>query len=193
MKRLITITAVLGLAFLFSGCELRQRMYDQPKMEPLEATDFFGDGRASRPLVEGTVPRGHLKADDKLYRGFGETKPPFEMTIADLERGRERYDIFCAVCHGASGYGDGMVVKRGYKAPPSYHSAALRDKPMGYFFQVASNGFGVMAGYSDQIQDVNDRWRVAAYVRSLQMSQNFKVEDLEQFAESTRVKHGDGH
>lgn len=193
MKRLFTTIAGLGLVVLFSGCELRQRMYDQPKMETLEATDFFGDRRSARPLVDGTVSRGNLREDDKLYRGFAETVPPFEMTEADLVRGRERYDIFCAVCHGASGYGDGMVVKRGYKAPPTYHSDALRDKPMGYFFQVASNGYGTMAGYADQIQDVNDRWRIAAYIRSLQISQNFKVDDLEQFAESTRGSHGGGH
>ena len=194
MKRPCLIAGIVP-ALLLTGCELRQRMYDQPKMEPLEATDFFGDGRSARPLVEGTVARGLLKEDDKLYRGAGEALPPFEMTLADLERGRERYDIHCAVCHGVTGYGDGMVVKRGYKQPPSLHAERLRLVPVGYFFNTVNNGFGVMQPYADQIPDVKDRWRIAAYVRALQMSQNHSVEDLEQFAEDTRpvAHHEDGH
>jgi len=185
---------LLSAGFLVSaGCkplfDIRKAMYDQPKYEPLEATDFFGDRRSARPLEEGTVPRGHLKLDAHLYEGLeqedGEYRQartfPFEITGEDLERGQEMYDIHCSVCHGKAGYGDGMVVRRGYKQAPSYHQDRLRNAPPGHYYSVIMNGFGTMQSYSHQIP-VKDRWRIIAYIQTLQRSQHARPEDLEAVA-----------
>ena len=162
-----------------TGC--RQDMHDQPKLEPYESSEFFTDGRASRPLVPGTVARGRLFEDEHLHRGTVDGAPaetfPFEVTRAVLERGRERYGIHCAPCHGAAGDGDGMVVRRGMTRPPSYHLARLREAPPGYFFDVITNGFGAMYDLSDRIT-AEDRWAIAAYVRVLQAAQNARLEDV---------------
>ena len=169
----------IWLALLLVAC--RQDMHDQPKLEPYESSAFFSDGRASRPLVAGTVARGRLFEDEHLYRGTVDGQPaesfPFEVTRAVLERGRERYGIHCAPCHGASGDGDGMVVRRGMKQPPSYHLARLREVPPSYFFDVITNGFGAMYDFSDRVVP-EDRWAIAAFVRALQLSQNAQLEDL---------------
>lgn len=181
---------ILGAGLLLAGgCkplfDIRKAMYDQQKFEPLEATDFFGDRRSSRPLVEDTVAQGQLKLDDHLYFGLEKVDGdmvqarnfPFEITLADLERGRERFEIYCSVCHGLSGHGQGMVVRRGYKAAPSFHSDKLRSLPPGYFFGVISNGFGTMQSYAHQVP-VEDRWRIAAYIRALQRSQFAEPADI---------------
>jgi len=174
--RPITIIAVLGLlGFLGAGC--RQDMHDQPKLEPLEESNFFADGRASRPQVAGTVARGELRLDPHLYDGELAETFPFEITEDVLRRGRERYDIFCSVCHDRAGYGEGMAVKRGMKRPPSLHIERLRESPPGYFFDVITNGFGAMYDLSDRI-DYSDRWAIVAYVRALQLSQNASLSDL---------------
>lgn len=187
-----------GLLFT-AGCgplfDIRKAMYDQPKYEPLEATDFFGDRRSARPLVEGTVAQGHLQLDDHLYLGVEEIDGdfrqaqtfPFEITAEDLDRGQEMYNIHCSVCHGLSGNGNGMVVRRGYKQAPSYHTDTLRKAPPGYFYGVIVNGFGQMMPYGHQVP-VEDRWRVVAYIKTLQRSQFAKTEDLEsaqQFIDQT--------
>jgi mono/diheme cytochrome c family protein len=167
------------VAALTAGC--RQDMHDQPRYEPLEASSFFADGRASRPLVEGTVPRGHLHEDDFLYRGKEgaewASRFPFVVTRETLDRGRERYEIFCTPCHGLLGDGKGMVVRRGFPQAASFHDDRLRDEKPGYFFDVITNGFGRMSGYASQLH-AEDRWAVVAYIRALQLSQNVPSSQL---------------
>lgn len=174
------LSAVLiAAALLAPAC--RQDMHDQPKFKPLMANDFFADGMASRGAVEGTVARGHLTTDDHLFQGKIGSEPatafPFPIAKADVERGRERFNIYCAPCHGELGDGEGMVVKRGFRHPPSFHAASVRDAPVGHYFDVVTNGFGAMPSYASRIA-VNDRWAIIAYVRALQLSQNAKLEDL---------------
>lgn len=179
--RTSTPLAVASLALLaLTGC--RQDMHDQAKYEPYEASDFFADGEASRKLVPGTVPRGWLRDDGHLYRGVGDdggfaTTLPMPLSRELLERGRERYEIFCSPCHGRTGDGVGMIVQRGFKRPSSFHEARLRDMPYGYFFDVMTNGFGEMSSYSAQVP-VEDRWAIAAYLRVLQSSRNMPVTEL---------------
>ena len=187
MKRIVISIVLAGVAAGFSGCgplfKVRKAMYDQEKFEPLERTDFFGDNRSSRELIEGTIPRGWLRADTHLYEGKVNgsvvDRFPFEITAADLERGRERFNIYCALCHGRAGYGDGMIVQRGFKQPPSYHGKVFADKQhtVGSMYGIVANGFGVMSGYADQIP-VEDRWRIVAYVKALQFSQNADLQDV---------------
>lgn len=198
MNRRISFFLFTTGLLLTSGCgplfEIRKAMYDQPKYEALEESDFFGDRRSARPLIEGTVAQGQLRLDDHLYLALeeidGETLQartyPFEITAADLERGRERYNIYCSVCHGLSGHGEGMVVRRGYKAAPGYHSDRMRDMTPGYYYSVITNGYGVMSSYAAQIP-VEDRWRITAYIQALQRSQFASIEDYE--AVTARVSH----
>ena len=174
------IIAIIVLITL-PGCELRQAMYDQPRYEALEASPFFEDGLSARAPIEGTVARGQLQLDDHYYRGTvnGEiaTKMPIAVTRKVLERGKQRYDIFCAPCHDRTGTGNGMIVKRGLKQPPSYHEERLREARIGYFFDVMTNGFGSMYSYASRIP-VDDRWAIAAYVRALQYSQSASFDEL---------------
>jgi len=170
---------LLPFAFLISAC--RQDMHDQPKYQPLEASDFFADGRASRQLVPGTVARGYLNEDAHLYTGksgnqFVDTFP-FPVTLAVLRRGQERFNIFCTPCHGRLGNGEGMVVRRGFRHPPSFHIERLRKAPVGYYFDVISKGFGAMQDYAAQVP-VRDRWAIVAYVRALQFSQHTPLAEL---------------
>jgi mono/diheme cytochrome c family protein len=164
---------------LAAGC--RQDMHDTPRYEALERSDFFGDQRSARPLVEGTVARGHLKEDEHLHTGkvggvFATTLPvPLDMAL--LERGRQRYEIYCSPCHGLAGKGDGMVVRRGYRQAASFHIDRLRAQPVGYFYDVIAHGFGAMPDYAAQIP-VRDRWAVVAYIRALQLSQNATVAEV---------------
>ena len=175
------VVAISTLVLVSSGCELRQAMYNQPRYEPLEASPFFEDGLSSRQPVKGTVARGHLRLDDHYFRGTVDGEPaatlPIAVTRDLLERGRERYDIFCSPCHDRTGTGNGMIVKRGLKQPPSYHEDRLREVPIGHFFDVMTNGFGAMYSYASRIP-VNDRWAIAAYVRTLQFSQNADFDGL---------------
>jgi Cytochrome C oxidase, cbb3-type, subunit III len=171
--------ALLLLLCATAGC--RQDMHDQPKYEPLEASTFFLDGRASRPLVPGTVARGQLREDTHLYEGKIAGKPaetfPFPIDLKTLERGQQRYNIYCSPCHDHVGNGDGMVVRRGFRRPPSYHTERLRQSPPGYLYDVITNGFGAMQEYAAQIP-VRDRWAIVAYVRALQLSQNARLNDV---------------
>ena len=178
------LTRVLLLACAaatLSGCGVRKAMYDQPKYEVYQKTDFFGDNRVGRVPVEGTIARGHLNDDTHLYLGQVDGKPaetfPFPITKADLLRGQERFNIYCAPCHDRTGQGWGMVVQRGFKRPPSYHIDRLRQAPPGYFFDVMTKGFGQMPNYVAQV-NVQDRWRIAAYIRVLQLSQNARIGDV---------------
>ncbi len=156
----------------FTGCA---DMKDQPHHEPLEYSSFFADGRSSRPLVEGTVARGHLRADDRIYRGLEAdgsfvAQNPLVVDAALLSRGRNRFEIYCTPCHGRVGDGQGMVVQRGYKQPSSYHIDRLRGVEDGYFYDVITNGFGKMSSYASQVKP-RDRWAIVAYIRALQLSQ----------------------
>jgi mono/diheme cytochrome c family protein len=170
---------LIGLGLCVSGC--RQDMHDQPKFIPLRESTFFGDARSARALVPGTVARGQLH-DDALFEtgkvaNADATVFPFPVDAQVLARGRERFDIFCAPCHGRTGIGDGMVVRRGYRRPPSYHDDRLRNAPVGHFIDVMANGFGAMPDYADQI-GARDRWAIAAYIRALQLSEHAALADV---------------
>jgi len=172
-------TVVLALA---ATAACRQDMHDQPKFIPLRPSEFFSDGRSERPLLEGTVARGHLKDDAAFYTGKGpDGKPinefPFPVTREVIERGQQRFNIYCAPCHGRLGNGDGMIPRRGFRHPPTYHQDRLRNAPNGYIFDVITTGFGAMQDYAAQIEP-RDRWAIVAYVRALQLSQNATLADV---------------
>jgi hypothetical protein len=164
------------LALITGGCQIRQDMADQPKNRPLSPSPFFDDGRSERPLIENTVARGSIK-DDDLFVPKESNAFPLPLTPELLERGRERYKIFCTPCHGIQGDGNGMVAMRGMKHPPSYHDPRLRQVPNGYLYDVITNGFGGMLSYSAQVPPA-DRWAIVAYVRALQLSRNAPVSEL---------------
>lgn len=170
---------VIACAAALAAC--RQDMHDQPRYKPLAATDFFGDGRSARPEVEGTVARGHLRIDSVRYTGkLGDQEVdefPFPITRADLLRGQARYNIYCSPCHSRIGDGNGMIVLRGFHQAASYHSEKLMKAPVGHFFDVMTNGFGAMPSYASRVEP-DDRWRIAAYIRVLQLSQAAKIEDV---------------
>lgn len=165
------LAGMLTLVVLAAGC--RQDMHDQPKYRGLRGSDFFADGQSARPLIANTVARGHLNEDALLMTGRVGEEPstvfPFPVTEQVLDRGRERFDIYCSPCHGRTGLGDGMVVRRGFRRPPSLMDERLRNAAAGHFFDVITNGFGAMPDYQAQIL-VNDRWAIAAYVRALQLA-----------------------
>lgn len=158
-------------------------MHNQPKFIPLRANDFYVDQRSGRDPVPGTVARGQLKEDSYFYTGkhgviLGNELPAGVTFNKDLVlRGRQRFGIYCTPCHSELGDGNGMIVQRGYKRPPSFHDERLRNAPLGHFFDVASNGFGAMPDYSAQIKPA-DRWAIAVYIRALQRSQHAKESDL---------------
>jgi mono/diheme cytochrome c family protein len=175
---------LLGLALtgcLLSSAGCRQNMHNQHKLEPYEANNFFDDGQGARPIPAHTVARGDLR-EGSTYTGLdAANKPvaemPFPVTREILVRGQERFNVFCSPCHGRLGDGRGMIVRRGYKQPTSFHDPRLRASQVGYFFSVMTDGFGVMPSYAPQIP-VHDRWAIAAYVRALQYSQNARLADL---------------
>jgi len=170
---------ILVLLLFTSGC--RPDMFNQPRNNPLSASDFFEDGAGSRPLVPGTIPRGHLDEDRAFYTGMIGTNLvaefPMPVTREVLERGHERFDIYCSVCHGLTGEGDGMIVQRGFPRPPSYHIDRLRQAPVGHFFDVMTRGYGVMYSYASRVEP-SDRWAIAAYIRALQLSHNARMADV---------------
>ncbi|MBA2259239.1 MAG: cytochrome c [Acidobacteria bacterium] len=172
------LTSVSCLLFA-SGC--RQDMHNQPKYRPLRPSPLFADGSSARPMIEGTVARGTLREDEAFFTGKvgGATveELPFTIEAADLDRGEERFNIFCTPCHDKTGSGRGMVVQRGYRQPPSYHIDRLKQADAGYMFDVITNGFGAMPDYKAQI-DPRDRWLIVAYVRALQLSQTGTAADI---------------
>jgi len=173
--RLSLISAALS-ALLLAGCSLKQDMAYQPKNRPLSPSDFFTDGRSERPLVENTVARGALE-NEQFVVAKDSNNFPLPVNEALLERGEERYKVFCSPCHGLQGDGNGMIAMRGMKHPPTYHQDRLRQVANGYIYDVITNGFGAMLGYSAQIPP-KDRWAIIAYLRALQLSRNAKVSEL---------------
>lgn len=171
--------AIAAAALGFQAC--RQDMHDQPKYKVNGQSQFFADQRNNRPRVPGTVARDHLDEDDHFYRGRIDGKLadsyPMAITADFLNRGRERYSIYCQPCHSPVGDGNGIAVQRGMKRPPSYHIERLQKAPPGYFYDVVTNGFGTMYDYSERIKPA-DRWAIAAYVQALQQSQNTSKNDL---------------
>ncbi|MBS0208348.1 MAG: cytochrome c [Planctomycetes bacterium] len=195
---------VLCIVASSCGCD-RLDMYDQPRHEAMEASNFFPDGLSARPRVPGTIARGQLHADEALFTGRvgGQSvsqlpdgalraiharfpqrfKQPFDKTDlvelrqALLERGHERFDIYCSVCHGGAGAGDGMIVRRGFRKPPSFHIDRLRNAPAGHYFDIVTSGVGAMPSYASRI-GAADRWAIVAYVRALQLSQNARLDDV---------------
>ena len=185
----------LLVASLLGAVACRQDMHDQPKLEPLEQSDFFSDGRASRNPPEGTIARGQLVENTSWATGKGPdgklvVTAPIAFTRAVLDRGHQRYDIYCSPCHDRTGSGAGMIVQRGYRKPPSFHDDRLRQAADGHFFDAISNGFGVMPRYAQQVQTA-DRWAIVAYIRALQLSQNATLADVPEA--SRGALDGGGH
>jgi mono/diheme cytochrome c family protein len=178
--RRIGLVCLLACAALpFTGC--RSDMQEQPYQRPLVESDFYADKRSARPIIPTTVARGHLDADTYFYTGrtganYGDYLP-MQVTPELMARGQQRFNIYCSPCHGEVGDGNGMIVQRGYKRPPSYHIDRLRKMPIGYFFDVITHGYGAMPDYSEQVP-APDRWAIAAYIRALQLSQNASEADL---------------
>ena len=180
--RQFSVACALAVIALLTGCRID--MHVQPKQNPLSRSDFFADQRSERPPVEGTVARGQLREDTYFYTGKLGSSPgdymPFAVTKEILERGRERYNIYCAPCHSRLGDGNGFIPSRGFaRKPPSYHIQRLQKAPLGYFYDVITNGFGIMPDYAAQIAP-QDRWNIVAYVRALQLSQNATRADVPQ-------------
>ena len=174
-RGLILVTLVLTL----TAC--RQKMANQPRYDPLESSDFFADGMSARPRIEGTVARGELsdnpffdtgKVNGAVADGF-----PLPVTLEVINRGHERFDIYCSQCHGRTGDGNGMIPARGFRRPPSFHTETLRTATTGHIFDVMTNGFGAMPPYGKMIPP-RDRWAIVAYVRALQLSQHATVADV---------------
>ena len=173
------LVALAGVCLLAAGC--RQDMHNQPKYIPLRDSEFFVNGSSARPLPEDTVARGTLEDDAAFYTGKENGQPvselPIPLTQALVDRGEQRFNIYCSPCHDRSGNGQGMIVRRGYKQPPSYHIDRLRQAPIGHFFDVMTNGFGAMPDYRAQVPP-RDRWAIAAYIRVLQLSEHASLSDV---------------
>lgn len=182
--------ALLAALVVLAGCEkIARNMYDQPRYKPLRESSLFADGTSARPPVPGTIAAasgslsgtssGRLGAEAEARRARDEQakENPYPVTMQLLRRGRERFDIYCAPCHSRLGDGDGMVARRGFPHPPSYHSERLRKAPDRHFFEVITQGYGVMRSYADRVP-ADDRWAIVAYIRALQLSQYARVEDL---------------
>ena len=180
-RNLIPVLGLAGASLFLFGCA-RLDMQDQPKYKSQRPSEFFADGRSDRPELDGTIARGQLNLDAAYYDGkdaSGKDIEAFPLNVdkALIERGQNRYDIYCTPCHGALGNGMGMIVQRGFKQPPSYHIDRLRNAAVGHFYDVITNGYGAMLNYAQQIQ-VRDRWAIIAYIRALQYSQNASVNDV---------------
>lgn len=175
-------STALALTLLLAGCERGMHdMYDQPRYQPGSESPLFADGNAARPVPSGAVAHAHgyVAQASSGRSGTGAAAGRPALTSAWMQRGRERYDIYCAPCHGLAGDGDGFVVQRGFPAPPSYHSDRLRQAPDAHVFDVITDGYGVMYPYRDRI-DVRDRWAIVAYVRALQLSRRAPAERLDE-------------
>jgi cytochrome c553 len=179
MNRMLLLPAVGAIAFLMA---CRQDMFNQPRYKTFAADPFFPDGASARPIPPHTVARGHADLDTEYFQGLTKDGKlvetyPMPVTRAVLERGRDRFDIYCAVCHGRTGEGNGMIVQRGFPSPPSYQITRLRNAPAGYFYYVITNGYGVMYSYASRVEPA-DRWAIAAYIRALQLSRDGTLDDV---------------
>ena len=177
---LVSVVPLIVAIAMCSACRID--MHVQPRQNPLSRSDFYSDQRSARPPVEGTVARGQLHEDTYFYTGKIGNNPgeamPFPVTKQVLERGRERYNVFCAPCHSRVGDGNGFVPSRGFaRKPPSFHIVRLQKAPLGYFYDTIAEGFGIMPDYASQIPP-QDRWNIVAYVRALQLSQNATMADV---------------
>jgi mono/diheme cytochrome c family protein len=166
---------------LVAGAACRQDMHDQPKVRAYGEAEFFADRRGMRPVPQNTVPRGFLNDDDHLFtgkvKGQFTDEFPFQVTREVLQRGHDRFGIYCTPCHGQTGMGNGMVVQRGYRPPPSFHTDTIRNQTVGYWYDVITNGFGAMPSYRTEVAP-EDRWAIAAYIRALQLSQRATTADV---------------
>ena len=174
-----------AMSMLFNGC--RREMFNQPRGDPLKSSDFFSDGAASRPLPAHTVAQENFHTNVSYDTGrIGTnylTQMPFPVTRAVLERGQDRFNIYCSECHGRTGDGHGMIVQRGFPAPPDFTIDRLREKPPGYFYDVMTRGYGVMFSYANRV-DSDDRWAIAAYIGVLQLSRHAALADVPQVERS---------
>ena len=181
--RTVLVAALVAAASVLGGCEkIARNMYDQPRFKPYKPTQLFADGTSARPPVPGAVPHaqgvlaatssGRLGSAEETRRAELDSAPsqPLPVTRERLERGRERFDIFCEPCHSPVGDGDGIVTRRGFPRPPSYHTECLRAAPDRHFFDVMTSGYGAMYPYADRVE-AEDRWAIVAYIRALQLSQ----------------------
>lgn len=178
-KHIFLPILLIGMLAPF-GCK-RDDMADQPRYDPLEPSQFFADGKSARPMVPGTVPRNRELPSAARFQAEASAQEmtafPIEIGLKELKRGQERYNIYCSPCHGFSGDGDGMIVQRGFTRPPSYHIDRLRNAPPGHFFNVITNGYGAMYSYAERVP-VEDRWKIAAYIRALQFSRSANMNEL---------------
>ena len=187
-RRTPRFLATLGMTLLLVAC--RQKMANQPRYDPLEPSDFFADGMSARPRIPGTVARGELVIDGFLatgkINGVDGDGFPFAVDLRVMNRGEERFNIYCSECHGRVGDGNGMIPSRGFRRPPSFHTETLRAAKTGHFFDVMTNGFGAMPSYAPQVP-VEDRWAIIAYIRALQLSQRATLDDVTDAAEKQRL------
>jgi len=179
-RGIVLLAGVLAATLLFTaGC--RRDMYDQPKYDAYDPSTFFKDGSSSRQQIDGTVARGDLEADSLYYTGKIDGKDadvfPFAVDRELLELGRERYLIYCSPCHGRAGDGRGMVVRRGFSPPPTFHSEYLYKKPVGHLYNVITHGYGAMYSYAARVP-VRHRWAITAYIRAMQYSRQASPDDL---------------
>lgn len=171
---------MLVAGFIITGC--RQGMLNPQYIKPLQDEKFFPDDSGARVPPEHTIARDQLRGDEQFFTGQVNgslaSTLPMAVTPELLARGRERFDIYCSVCHGRTAEGNGMIVQRGFPQPPTFHQARLRNAPIGYFFYVITNGYGVMFSYASRVAP-EDRWAIAAYIRALQLSENAKTSDAD--------------
>ncbi len=198
-RRSYLLSSVFCLLLAAAGC--RQDMHNTPTAQPLRESLFVKSASTARPLIEGTVARGTLQDDAAFFTGktggVAIDALPFPLTAEILDRGEQRYNIYCTPCHGLAGNGDGMIVQRGFRQPPSYHTDRLRTAPLGYYYDVMTNGFGAMPDYRAQVTP-RDRWAIAAYVRALQLSQHapaaeFPQEEREKLSKPAAPAAPGGH
>lgn len=180
MRRGHVIPLLLCSGLALTAC--RRDMFNQPRYKTFAPNPFFSDGASARPLPLHTVPRGQANTDTGFFEGTTDDGKlvetlPMPVTRELLARGRQRFDIYCAVCHGRTGEGNGMIIQRGFPVPPSYHTDRLRNAPIGYFYYVITNGYGVMYSYASRVEP-KDRWAIAAYIRALQLSRHATLDDV---------------
>ena len=177
----LAVAATVAITSISALCGCRNEMHTQAKYRPLEKSDFFDDRMSARPLVAGTVARGQLQENTEFFTGKSGTNLvdtlPVPLTMDLLRRGQQRFNVYCSVCHGMTGEGNGMIVQRGFPQPPSFHVDRLREAPVGHFYDVITRGYGIMYPYAVRVEPA-DRWAIAAYIRALQLSRGATLDDV---------------